>query len=124
MLIHYEIDDIRIIEADVYGSRLYGDNTEKSDLDIVVEYSGDMHEDNLFNILNEEKFVIDGIEVDINPIRKEETGCLKDFMKRHNKQYKEYRNEKSSMIEAIQKNKQVLNNKSRIKKEKHYEFEL
>nr|DAO69053.1 MAG TPA: Type I restriction enzyme [Caudoviricetes sp.] len=89
----YDID-AEIIGMDIHGSRNRHDARPDSDLDVVVEYSGDIREDDMFNALNgeEDALSIEGIKVDINPIRKEETGDLQDYMK----QSEEYDREKSS----------------------------
>lgn len=73
-----------IVGVEIHGSRNRGNAKEDSDLDIVVEYRGDIREDDMFNTLNdaENQLVIEGIKVDINPIRAEETGTLQDYMKR------------------------------------------
>lgn len=88
----YDID-AEIIGMDIHGSRNRHDARLDSDLDVVVEYSGDIREDDMFNALNgeEDALSIEGIKVDINPIRKEETGDLQDYMK----QSEEYDKEKS-----------------------------
>lgn len=88
----YDID-AEIIGMDIHGSRNRHDARPDSDLDVVVEYSGDIREDDMFNALNgeEDALSIEGIRVDINPIRKEETGDLQDYMK----QSEEYDKEKS-----------------------------
>lgn len=88
----YDID-AEIIGMDIHGSRNRHDARPDSDLDVVVEYSGDIREDDMFNALNgeEDALSIEGIKVDINPIRKEETGDLQDYMK----QSEEYDKEKS-----------------------------
>lgn len=80
-----------IIGMDIYGSRNRHDARPDSDLDVVVEYSGDIREDDMFNALNgeEDALSIDGIKVDINPIRKEETGDLQGYMKQSEKYDKE-----------------------------------
>lgn len=89
----YDID-AEIIGMDIHGSRNRHDARPDSDLDVVVEYSGDIREDDMFNALNgeEDALSIEGIKVDINPIRKEESGDLQDYMK----QSEEYDREKSS----------------------------
>lgn len=107
----YDID-AEIIGMDIHGSRNRHDARPDSDLDVVVEYSGDIREDDMFNALNgeEDALSIEGIKVDINPIRKEETGDLQDYMK----QSEEYDREKSE--HAKQKGpsaaSEIKNNKS------------
>ena len=107
----YDID-AEIIGMDIHGSRNRHDARPDSDLDVVVEYSGDIREDDMFNALNgeEDALSIEGIKVDINPIRKEETGDLQDYMR----QSEEYDKEKSE--HAKQKGSsaasEIKNNKS------------
>lgn len=62
------------------GSRSRGLENANSDIDIVAEIRSELKEDALFNILNEDKMEIDGITVDINPIRAEETGTLDNYL--------------------------------------------
>jgi predicted nucleotidyltransferase len=101
-----------IIGLDIHGSRNRHDARPDSDLDVVVEYRGDIREDDMFNALNgeEDALSINGIKVDINPIRKEETGDLQGYMK----QSEEYDREKSE--QAKQKGSsttsEIKNNKS------------
>lgn len=64
----------------VSGSRSRGLENANSDIDIVAEIRSELKEDALFNILNEDKMEIDGITVDINPIRAEETGTLDNYL--------------------------------------------
>lgn len=64
----------------VTGSRSRGLEHDGSDIDVVMEVSSDLKEDALFNILHENPFDIGGIPVDINPIRKEETGTLATYL--------------------------------------------
>lgn len=70
--------DIEIIDIELYGSRTKEAAREDSDLDILLEYKGNIREDDLFNILNDDPLYIDDIKVDINPI----TGrTIKEYMK-------------------------------------------
>ena len=39
-----------------------------------VEYAGDISEDGLFNVLNEDPLELEGIRVDINPITRGKSG--------------------------------------------------
>ena len=75
-----EITGIRFI-----GSRTTGTARADSDLDVLVEYQGTAREDSLFNVLNDEdnRLVIDGITVDINPITPGKSGTIEEFMKRN-----------------------------------------
>ncbi|MDE5704375.1 MAG: nucleotidyltransferase domain-containing protein, partial [Bacteroidales bacterium] len=74
--------NVGIAALEIHGSRGRGTAKPESDLDVVIEYHGDMKEDGMFNILNEEPLHIDGVRVDINPIRPEETGTLEQYMER------------------------------------------
>jgi predicted nucleotidyltransferase len=78
--------DIQIKGIALNGSRVRGDSKANSDLDVVVEYDGQVSEDTLFNALNEEPLEIEGIKVDINPITASKSGTLEEYMKR-SKQY-------------------------------------
>lgn len=83
--------DIEIIDYYVHGSRVFGNPRPDSDLDIVVYYKGNMKEDALFNIFHDEEYkddlYYDGIELDLNPIRDQETGSLKSYIEK-DKNYK------------------------------------
>lgn len=80
--------DIYILGYYLHGSRVYGKPSKLSDLDVVVEYKGNIKEYVLFNLFNDDEngFSIDGIKVDINPIRAEETGTLDEY-KQKDKEY-------------------------------------
>ena len=64
----------------VSGSRSRRMEHENSDIDVVIEVSSELKEDALFNLLNEDGMEIDGITVDINPIRAEESGTLENYL--------------------------------------------
>jgi predicted nucleotidyltransferase len=105
------LDDINIIDSEIHGSRNRGTANENSDLDIVVEYDGDIREDDLFDMLNEEPLYIDGIKVDINPITASKTGTLQEYMEKSNKYDQEILDKnKSSNLTGIE-SKQYLEQK-------------
>lgn len=80
-VIGFEGDEItRVNDLEIHGSRGRGTARPDSDLDVVVEYEGTLREDDAFNFLNEDPLIYDGIKVDVNPIRKQETGTLQDYM--------------------------------------------
>ena len=72
--------DVRIEDVVLTGSRSRGLEQSGSDLDIVVEYKGNEREDNFFEILHEDNLTIDGIPVDINPIKEEKSGTLQTYL--------------------------------------------
>ena len=76
------MEDVAIKGMALHGSRLRGDARKDSDLDVVVEYAGDISEDGLFNVLNEEPLELEGIRVDINPITRGKSGMLEQYMER------------------------------------------
>lgn len=63
------IDNVEAVEFWAHGSRMRGNAKEDSDLDVVMFYKGNEKEDSLFNLINEHELAIDGIKVDVNPIR-------------------------------------------------------
>ena len=69
-----------IVDAVITGSRARGIEKEDSDLDVVIEYRGNMREDALCNALNDGSYSVCGIKVDINPIRMEESGTLAGYL--------------------------------------------
>lgn len=80
-VIGFEGDEItRVNNLEIHGSRGRGTARPDSDLDVVVEYEGSLREDDAFNFLNEDPLIYNGIKVDVNPIRKQETGTLQDYM--------------------------------------------
>lgn len=72
--------EIDIIDLALSGSRCRGLEKDGSDLDIVVEYEGNITEDALFDVFHEDCFKIAGITVDINPIKKGKTGTLETYL--------------------------------------------
>ncbi len=72
--------DVELVDVVVSGSRCRGLEKAGSDLDVVVEYKGREHEDDLFNVFNEDGLMIGGIKVDINPITEGKTGTLATYL--------------------------------------------
>lgn len=92
-----------IIDFQIIGSRNKGTSTEKSDLDVLVEYNNsNLGEDSLFNLFNSEEnqLNIDGIRVDVNPITKEKSGTISEWLERNYNydKYKENMKEYASYI--------------------------
>lgn len=79
-------EDFKVLNGlEIHGSRGRGTARPDSDLDVVMEYEGEAKEDAIFNILNEDPMYFDGIKIDVNPIRSEQTGTLEKYMvKSHN----------------------------------------
>lgn len=74
-------DEVKLLGARVYGSRTReGLYQEGSDVDVVVSYTGNIREDDFFNVLHEDGMKIGGLLVDINPISTEITGSLEAYM--------------------------------------------
>lgn len=77
--------DTDIIGIQLVGSRTKGTNKVFSDLDVLVEYNNsEIHEDDLFNYLNDEddRLYINGVKVDFNPINEERSGYnIKSWLK-------------------------------------------
>lgn len=109
-IIDYDID-AKIENVVLSGSRCRGIEKNGSDLDVVVSYEGSIREDDLFNILHEEKFEIAGVEVDINPITEEKTRPLAEYLESADQYLKEKTQErileKPSVREKIKPAKKV-----------------
>lgn len=73
-------EDVEIVGVKLYGSRTTGLAHDGSDLDVLLEFKGNIREDVLFNLLNEEPLEIDGITLDINPITEGKSGTIEQFL--------------------------------------------
>lgn len=71
---------LHIVGCALSGSRCRGLEHSGSDIDVVLEYRGDLKEYYLFNFLNGHRLKIGNIPVDINPIRREESGTLDSYL--------------------------------------------
>lgn len=101
--------DAQVIGVEIHGSRGRGDARPDSDLDVVVEYEGDMKEDGMFNLLNEDALRIDGVKVDVNPIRKQETGTLQEYMERSRAYDKEKSEVNNRIVPVISEEIEAVN---------------
>lgn len=72
--------EAQIVDLAIVGSRCRGLENDDSDIDIAVEFVSDIKENALFNIIHEEIITIGSVNVDINPIRAEETGTLGEYL--------------------------------------------
>ena len=73
--------DVTIEDVVVSGSRCRGMESEGSDLDVVLYYSGTEREDSLFNTLHEGgNIIMGGVVLDINPISQEQRGSLSEYL--------------------------------------------
>ena len=91
----------------ISGSRCRGLEGSHSDLDVVVELSGNKREDDLFNLLHEDDFFIGGVKVDINSITKNKTGTLEEYLSGVEK-YLEEKCRKVSVKKKIAEKKDVI----------------
>ena len=95
----------------ISGSRCRGLAGKSSDLDEVVELSGDEREDDLFNLLHEDKLKIGGVPVDINPITKYKIGTLEEYLPGVEK-YLEEKSRKVSVKEKLEEKKNAADARS------------
>jgi N12 class adenine-specific DNA methylase/2'-5' RNA ligase len=81
--LNHLLGDDQLVDFQIVGSRTKGTATPESDLDVVLEYRGKTKEGDLFNWLNsdENRLRIDGVDVDFTPIRRQESGTLKEWLK-------------------------------------------
>jgi len=107
-------DEMKLLGARVYGSRTReGLYQEGSDVDVVVSYTGNIREDDFFNVLYEDGMKLSGLPLDINPISTEKTGTLEEFIKNAEKylDMKEVQNLTSDIVEfemAYEQNMDML----------------
>lgn len=79
LLNEWDIDAV-VLDAVLIGSRCRGLEREDSDVNVVVEFYGEISEDALSNDLKDEWIGIDGHEIDINPITKDKSDSLEEYL--------------------------------------------
>ena len=99
--------DAEVSGVVISGSRCRGLEGKRSDLDVVVEYIGDEREDDMFNLLHEDKFSIAGVKIDINPITAYKTGTLEEYLPGVEK-YLEEKRQKVSVREKLKEKKSAI----------------
>lgn len=84
---NYDLEglDFEIKDIEITGSRSKGVGGKDSDLDILVEYEGDAREDDLFNALNRDPLYIDDVRIDLNPIKKDGSGSISEYIRNNEK---------------------------------------
>lgn len=99
-----ELEEAGYEEVSLLAARVYGSHTretlyrEDSDLDVVLSYTGDIREDDFFNLLQENGMRIAGLKIDINPISLEKNGTLEEYIKRAEQYLDEREAEKQGKI--------------------------
>lgn len=73
-------DALKMVELVMCGSRCRGIEKEDSDLDFLLEYTGNIPEDSIYNWMHVDDFEVCGIKVDINPVKAEKTGSADEIL--------------------------------------------
>lgn len=82
-------EEFRLVDIAFYGSRTTGRANEESDLDVLVEYEGLAREDVMFDLLAESELELEGIRLDINPIKADKSGTISEYLERCDDNWKE-----------------------------------
>lgn len=98
------IEGVTIKGMALHGSRMRGDARADSDLDVVVEYEGDISEDAFFNLVNYDLNFRgpNGVIIDINPITRGKSGTLEQYMERSRRYDEEKRAAAAEATEPVQ----------------------
>lgn len=84
--------EFELVDLAFYGSRTTGKESIQSDLDVLVEYKGTAREDTIFNVLAENQLELEGVRLDINPIKEDKSGTIADYLQRCDDNWKEQLN--------------------------------
>ena len=85
-------DEFELVDIAFYGSRTSGKASIDSDLDVLVEYKGTAREDTIFDVLAEQRLMLEGVRLDINPIKNKKSGTIVDYLERCDDNWKEHIN--------------------------------
>ena len=84
--------EFELVDIAFYGSQISSKASIDSDLDVLVEYKGTAREDTIFDVLAEQQMTLEGVRLDINPIKEEKSGTIVDYLKRCYDNWKEHIN--------------------------------
>ena len=113
--------EAEVVGVVVSGSRCRGIEKAGSDLDMVLEYKGNVREDTFFDILHEDGMEIGGVKVDINPITEGKTGTLESYLpavEEYLSQKQIEREKRKSVKENIKQKSEKAKEFTHVKKEK------
>ncbi|MEG0722561.1 MAG: YodL domain-containing protein, partial [Lachnospiraceae bacterium] len=96
--------EVQILAARVFGSRIGEIERPDSDLDVVIEYQGNIREDDFFSMLHEDGLSIGGMSLDINPVTADKSGTIEEYLARAN----EYLDEKIKGAREITSDKEKV----------------
>ncbi len=101
--------DINVVDLAIDGSRCRGLENNNSDLDIVVEFSGNEKEDYIFDLLHEDAPYFDNghVPVDINPINAEQSGTLAEYLSKAEVYLQDKAQKLGVVLESASKPKKV-----------------
>lgn len=88
----FDEEEFKLVDIAFYGSRTSGKANADSDLDVLVEYKGTAREDTIFDVLTEQQMMLEGLRLDINPIKEEKSGTIVDYLERCDDNWKEHVN--------------------------------
>ena len=72
-------------DVTITGSRLYDspfDPPEELDYDVLLQYEGNLREDDFFNLLSQHKCIIDCRPIDFTPIRPDKSGTIMEYLRK------------------------------------------
>lgn len=79
-------DYIQDLDSDIKinGIKINSNSNNTDGLDVIVEYNGDISEDTIFNVLNQDKLSIDGVKVNITPVITDKIQPTNEYTKNSN----------------------------------------
>jgi len=103
--------NFEIVDMAITGSRSAGVARTESDLDVLLEFKGEAREDDLFNAFSRTPLEINGVTVDINPIKAEKSGTIAEYRAATEKREGKY---KDTLFQGPRASINVLTHKIRL----------